>query len=114
MVAVSAAMRISEARASSVPPPRATPLTAAITGMEAVRWIGEQIPDGQDELFDLILAQVALSFRSAPAQKAFGHRLPVMMRHPDIALVGRRASIWHPFRAMQQVEIEGIHHRRAG
>src|SRR3989339_218666 len=78
MEAVSEAMRMSEARATSVPPPRATPFTAEITGMgrfwrEVSRFLMVRM-----NFFTSSGVRLALSFKSAPAQKDFSP-LPVMM-----------------------------------
>jgi hypothetical protein len=46
-------MRMSDARASSVPPPKAMPLTAAITGLLSFSISVKEVANGEDEFLHL-------------------------------------------------------------
>ena len=91
MVAVSAAIRISQASASSVPPPRAIPLTAAMTGLLSCSMAVNRLRIVKINSLTFMGLKVARSLRSAPAQNAFSPA-PVMIT-TRISVLNRRASI---------------------
>jgi len=90
--AFSAAMRRSQARASSQPPPRATPLTAAI---ETASWAS--IADMSVELMDRSASsrpRARMALMSAPETKAFSPA-PVTIRTPAAAFRTSSRAWWN-------------------
>ena len=84
------AILMSDARAISVPPPKAMPLTAAITGLLRFSMAVKRLRMVRMNALTFSGGRVARSFRSAPAQKAFSPA-PVMIT-TRTSLLNRTAS----------------------
>ena len=88
-VAAVEAMRMSQASASSVPPPSAMPFTAAMTGMPSCSMAVKRLRMVKMNSFTFSGGSPARSFRSAPEQKAFSPEPVITMTRTS-----RRCRTW--------------------